>query len=72
MELHVLADAKTLYQSIVDFLALYEIFVEFEQVHLGGEKHIIARKISNKHINGFRNFSRHIQKSIKNIILRSG
>lgn len=46
IEIHLLSGGKTLYQSIVDLLSMYKIFVEYEEVHKGGEKHIIARKIS--------------------------
>jgi FkbM family methyltransferase len=44
IEIHLVSRGKTLYESIVEFLAAHKIYVQFEVVHFGGERHIIARK----------------------------
>jgi FkbM family methyltransferase len=44
IEIHHISHDVTLYNPILDFLSVYNFKVDFEKIHLGGERHIIMRK----------------------------
>ena len=47
IEIHHLSGYITLYESIRELLGIYNFRIEYEMVHEGGERHIIAQKQNN-------------------------
>jgi FkbM family methyltransferase len=47
IEIHNLSGGTNLYKPIIEYLNLYHFKIDFEKIHVGGERHIIARKKQN-------------------------
>jgi FkbM family methyltransferase len=51
IEIHSLAGGVTHYEDIVNLLDSYQIYIQYEKTHVGGEKHIIAKKCKKSSLN---------------------
>ena len=45
IEIHLISENNTFYNQIMEFLSAYNFKIIYEKVHVGGERHIIVRKI---------------------------